>query len=56
MGLGVSVSTMSAPKDEDSDTFHGLAITGDAQKLAKMLTTEPFLDLNQRDEYVSAPL
>lgn len=52
-GMGVFVSTMSAPKDDDSDTVHGLAIAGDAQKLAKMLTAEPSLDLNRKDKYVS---
>jgi len=52
-GMGVYVSTMSAPKDDDLDTIHGLAIAGDAQKLAKMLIAEPSLDLNERDEYVS---
>lgn len=51
--MGVFVSTMSAPKVDDSDTIHGLAITGDAQTLAKMLIAEPSLDLNQKDEYVS---
>lgn len=52
-GTGVSVSTMNAPKDEDLDTVHGLAIAGDAQRLEKMLVLEPSLDLNQKDEYVS---
>jgi acyl-CoA-binding protein len=52
-GMGVSVSTMSAPKVDDSDTIHGLAIAGDAQKLERTLTAEPSLDLNQKDEYVS---
>jgi len=50
-GMGVFVSTMSAPKDDDSNTLHGLAIAGDSQKLAKMLIAEPSLDLNQKDEY-----
>ncbi|KAF9646125.1 ankyrin [Thelephora ganbajun] len=50
-GTGVFVSTMSAPKDDDSGTIHGLAITGDAQKLEKMLIAEPSLDLNRKDEY-----
>ena len=52
-GTGVFVSTMFAPKDEDLDTIHGLAIAGDAQTLEKMLTADPSLDLNQKDEYVS---
>ena len=52
-GMGVSVSTMSAPKNDDLDTIHGLAIVGDAQKLAEMLIVEPSLDLNRKDEYVS---
>jgi len=51
--MGVFVSTMSAPKDEDLDTVHGLAIAGDAQKLAEMLIADPSLDLNRKDEYVS---
>jgi len=51
-GMGVFVSTMPAPKD-DLDTIHGLAIAGDAQKLADMLIAEPSLDLNRKDEYVS---
>jgi len=50
-GTGVSVSTMSAPKHDDFDTIHGLAIVGDAQKLENLLTAEPSLDLNQKDEY-----
>jgi acyl-CoA-binding protein len=53
-GMGVFVSTMSAPKDNDLDTIHGLAIAGDAQKLEKMLIAEPPLDLNRKDEYVGA--
>jgi len=53
-GMGVFVSTMSAPKDDDLGTIHGLAIAGDAQKLEKMLIIEPSLDLNRKDEYVSA--
>lgn len=54
-GMGVFVSTMSAPKVkvDDSDTIHGLAIAGDAQTLARMLIAEPSLDLSQKDEYVS---
>ena len=52
-GMGVFVSTMSAPKDDDLDTIHGLAIAGDAQKLTEMLIAEPSLDLNGKDEYVS---
>ena len=52
-GMGVFVSTMSAPKDDDLDTIHGLAIAGDAQKLTEMLIADPSLDLNQKDEYVS---
>lgn len=52
-GTGVFVSTMSAPKDDDLETIHGLAIAGDVQKLEKMLIAEPSLDLNRRDEYVS---
>ena len=52
-GMGVFVSTMSAPKDDDLGTIHGLAIAGDAQKLGKMLIAEPSLDLNRKDEYVS---
>jgi len=52
-GTGVFVSTMSAPKDDDLDTIHGLAIAGDAQRLEKMLIAGPSLDLNQKDEYVS---
>lgn len=54
MGTGVFVSTMSAPKDDDLDTIHGLAIAGDAQELEKMLIAGPSLDLNRKDEYVSA--
>jgi len=50
-GMGVFVSTMSAPKDDDLGTIHGLAIAGDAQKLEKMLIAEPSLDLNRKDEY-----
>jgi len=50
-GTGVFVSTMSPPEDDDSDTIHGLAIAGDAQKLEKLLTTETSLDLDQKDEY-----
>lgn len=53
-GTGVFVSTMSAPKDDDLDTIHGLAIAGDVQKLERMLIAEPSLDLNRKDEYVSA--
>ena len=53
-GMGVSVSTMSAPADGDLSTVHGLAIAGDVQKLEKMLIAQPSLDLDQRDEYVSA--
>ena len=52
-GTGVFVSTMNAPKDEDFNTVHGLAIAGDAQKLERMLIAEPSLDLDQKDEYVS---
>lgn len=53
-GMGVSVSTMVAPKHDDLGTIHGLAIAGDVQWLEKMLIAEPSLDLNQKDEYVSA--
>ena len=53
-GMGVFVSTMSAPKVDDLDTIHGLAIAGDAQKLKEILIAEPSLDLNRKDEYVSA--
>ena len=53
-GTGVSVSTMVAPKPDDLGTIHGLAIVGDVQTLEKMLIAEPSLDLNQKDEYVSA--
>jgi len=52
-GMGVFVSTMFMPKDDDLDTIHGLAIAGNAQKLAEMLIAEPSLDLNRKDEYVS---
>ena len=52
-GMGVFVSKMSAPKDDDLDTIHGLAIAGDAHKLAEILIAEPSLDLNRKDEYVS---
>lgn len=54
-GMGVFVSTMPAPKNDDLDTIHGLAIAGDAQKLAETLMAEPSLDLNQKDKYVSIP-
>jgi len=53
-GTGVFVSTMSAPKDDNSDdlgTIHGLAIAGDAQKLEEMLKANPSLDLNQKDGF-----
>lgn len=55
-GTGVSVSTMSAPKEDTSDdlgTIHGLAIAGDAQKLEEMLKANSSLDLNQKDAFVS---
>lgn len=53
-GTGVSVSTISAPKDDnsgDSGTIHGLAIAGDAQKLEEILKANPSLDLNQKDGF-----
>jgi len=50
-GTGVFVSTMSAPKDDDLDTVHGLAIAGDTQRLEKLLTAGTSLDLNQKDQY-----
>jgi len=50
-GTGVFVSTMAAPKHDDLDTIHGLAIAGDVQRLEKMLIAEPSLNLNQKDEY-----
>ena len=53
-GMGVFVSTMSAPKDDDLSTIHGLAIAGDTQKLEKILIARPSLDLNRKDEYVRA--
>lgn len=52
-GTGVFVSTMTAPKHDDLDTIHGLAIAGDVQRLEEMLIAEPSLNLNQKDEYVS---
>ena len=52
-GTGVFVSTMIAPKDDDLETIHGLAIAGGVQKLEEMLIAEPSLDLNRKDEYVS---
>ena len=53
-GTGVFVSTMAAPMHDDLDTIHGLAIAGDVQRLEEMLIVEPSLNLNQKDEYVSA--
>lgn len=53
-GTGVSVSTISAPKDDnggDSDTIHGLAIAGDSQKLEEIIKASPSLDLNQKDGF-----
>jgi len=50
-GMGVSVSTISVPKQDDLDTIHGLAIAGDVQTLEKMLIAEPSLDLNRKDKY-----
>ena len=53
-GTGVSVSTMSAPQGDTGDdlnTIHGLAISGDAQKLEKMVEATS-LDINQRDKFV----
>ncbi|KAH7910874.1 hypothetical protein BJ138DRAFT_1086736 [Hygrophoropsis aurantiaca] len=51
-GMGNKVSSMVPPEDSsDGKTLHGLAITGDADKLSEFINLNPGLDINERDEF-----
>ena len=53
-GMGNFVSTMQDEENErEETTIHALAIAGNEEWLRTLLETNPELDVNQRDEYVS---
>ena len=51
--LSVSVSAIAKPVEVVDRSLHGLVLQGDLEGLDALLETEPGLDLDKRDEYVS---
>ena len=56
-GLGTAVSTMAAPSqaEQEEESLHSLARTGNVEGLKTFLNTHPGANVNARDENVSKP-
>lgn len=56
MGMGVSVSVMSAPMMEadDAGTLHGLVVENDLDALTTLVANSSTIDVNAKDDYVRA--
>ena len=50
-GMGVAVSSMSAPIGDNENTLHGYSLSAEVTQLQKLL--EQGVDVNQLDDYVS---
>lgn len=55
-GMGGFVSTMAPPPAQDDHSIHGLAVSDDATGLSALLEQHPEINVNERDEYVGAPV
>ncbi|KAJ4486018.1 ankyrin repeat-containing domain protein [Lentinula aciculospora] len=55
-GMGVSVSSIAAPEIQTDNTLHGLAITGDLNKLETLVSLDSEVDINALDEFGYTPL
>jgi len=56
MGFGVSSMAAGPPDEPDDETLHGLAISGNAEKLLAILDALPSCGLNDLDEFGYTPL
>lgn len=53
-GMSVKVSVMAQPATSGDVSIHGLTVGGDAERLKTLLEIDPSIDINEKDDYVSA--